>query len=89
MKRVIDWQASLGVNRFAVFPPEQSQVQPAKDDLAQRFCRHPHYALFADYASRLCYVLSQGVHSAQVAVLYPNSRLRKTRGLLPACFADL
>lgn len=34
------------------------------------------YSLFADYTARLCYVLSQGSHVCDLAVLYPSSTIR-------------
>ncbi len=62
LKRMVDWQASLGINRFVISP-----------DVPLRQMAHwPHYTLFSDYAARLSYVLSQGRHKAQAAVLYPT-----------------
>ena len=46
-----------------------------------------HYPVFADYVSRLCYVLSQGTHVVQVAVVHPASTVHAYAGFTNAAGA--
>ena len=69
LKRMVDWQASLGINRFVISP----------DVPLRHIASWPHYELFSDYAARLSYVLSQGRHKAQAAVLYPTMTAKTER----------
>ena len=47
-----------------------------------------HYPELADYVSRLCYVLSQGVHVVDTAILHPASTVHAFRGFgSPSGFA--
>lgn len=44
----------------------------------------PHTKRWLRYAERLCYLLSQGTHVADVAVLYPTETMQAVRGSSPA-----
>ena len=43
----------------------------------------PHMKVWLQYAERLCFLLSQGVHVADVAVLYPTETLQALPGSSP------
>lgn len=75
MKRTVDFEAILGAS---VFCPEVFHY--ALDGVAKGTPPPPlfyqstfwsHHASFADYAARLSYVMTQGEHRAQAALLYP------------------
>lgn len=76
IKRETDRQASLGASFFC---PEAFHHSIASTNLAlaapSQFYQATywrHYKSFADYAARLSYVMSQGRHSAQAAVIRPG-----------------
>lgn len=77
LKRDIDLQTSLGASFFS---PDAFYYSIAGTSLAlatpSQFYQTTywrHYKLFADYASRLCYVMTQGRHCAQAVVIRPGS----------------
>lgn len=77
MKRLADWQYSLGINMlcphaffYSIEGFRKSDAPPSHNHLAG----WGHYRTFADYIGRLSYVLREGVHSAKVALLYPLER---------------
>ncbi len=83
LKRTADWQASLGINlfcpnafRYAAAGQRKACVPSSQFYQATWW---PHYRLFADYAARLGYMLSQGKHRAQVAILCPTNELPSDR----------
>ncbi|MGB9586869.1 MAG: glycosylhydrolase-like jelly roll fold domain-containing protein [Armatimonadota bacterium] len=74
MKRITDWQYSIGINFlcphalfYSVEGFRKADAPPSHNHNAS----WPYYRFFADYAGRLSYMLSDGKHIAQVAVLYP------------------
>jgi len=76
LKRETGWLASLGASFFS---PDAFHHSIAGTALAltapSQFYQTTywrHYKLFADYAARLSYVMSQGQHSAQAAVIRPG-----------------
>lgn len=76
MKRSIDRQACLGVNFFCpdAFHYSIAGLKP-RSVAPSQFYQSTYwrsYKQFADYAARLGYVLSQGTHKPQVAVLRPG-----------------
>lgn len=75
MKWIFDWQAAMGINLLCPHAFYYSLAGARKTDAPPsqfyQACYWPHYGLFADYAARICYALSQGVHRAQAALLYP------------------
>jgi hypothetical protein len=80
MKWIVDWQMSLGVNflcphafYYSLAGVRKTDAPPSQFYQATYWSR---YRLFADYAARLSYALSQGKHRAQVALLYPGSGFR-------------
>lgn len=75
MKWIVDWQMSLGINflcphafYYSLAGVRKTDAPPSQFYQATYW---PHYRLFADYTARLSYVLSQGKHRAQIALLYP------------------
>lgn len=80
MKRILDWQYTLGINFLcphALFysvegfrkwdaPPSHNHMTGWKS-----------YRGFADYVARLSYILRQGRHVAKVAVYYPMREFRE------------
>ncbi|HPO13240.1 MAG TPA: hypothetical protein PLI09_07330 [Candidatus Hydrogenedentes bacterium] len=52
----------------------------APPDTGWRQPYYVHYPVFAEYVSRLCYVLSQGTHDVQVAVLHPSTTVHAYMG---------
>ena len=77
MKRSIDRQACLGVNFFCPDAFHHSIAGlPTRGAAPSQFYQATYwryYKLLADYAARLSYVLSQGKHRPQVAILRPGS----------------
>lgn len=75
MKWIFDWQAAMGVNMLCPHAFYYSLAGARKTDAPpSQFYQASywrHYGLFADYAARICYALSQGSHKAQAALLYP------------------
>lgn len=74
MKRIADWQYSLGLNMLcphAVFYSiegfRKSDAPPSENHMLG----WKHYRRFADYIGRLSYVLRQGRHVSKVALFYP------------------
>jgi hypothetical protein len=74
MKRIADWQYSLGLNMLcphAVFYSiegfRKSDAPPSENHMAG----WKHYRRFADYIGRLSYALRQGHHVAKIALFYP------------------
>lgn len=77
MKRIVDWLYVQGINflcphaffyslegfRKSDAPPSQSYHSPW----------WKYYRGFSDYVGRLSYMLSDGIHRADVAVFYPSS----------------
>lgn len=97
MKWILDWQASLGVNLLCPHAFYYSLAGVRKTDAPpSQFYQAtywPHYKFFADYAARLCWAMSQGTHSAQVALLYPikgfwSEWAPGTRGPFDSLIAD-
>lgn len=77
MKRVVDRQACLGVSFIC---PESFHYSiaglPKRGGSVSQFYQAtywPHYKHFADYAARLSYVLAQGTHRPQAALLRPGA----------------
>lgn len=52
----------------------------APPDTGWRQPYYMHYPVFAGYVSRLCHVLSQGIHDVQVAVLHPSATVHAYMG---------
>lgn len=73
LKQIIDQQACLGVNFFCPNAFHYSLV--GQDSASQFYQSSPwrYYKHFANYAARLSYVLSQGRHTPQVALLRPGA----------------
>ncbi len=75
MKWIFDWQATLGINLLCPHAFYYSAAGVRKTDAPpSQFYQAtywPQYKLFADYAARVSYILSQGKHRAQIALLYP------------------
>lgn len=74
MKWIADWQYSLGINMLcphAVFYSiegfRKSDAPPSENHMAG----WKHYRAFSDYIGRLSYMLREGRHVANVALLYP------------------
>lgn len=76
MKRIIDRQACLGVNFFCPDAFHHSIAGlPSRGAAPSQFYQATYWHYYkhvADYAARLSYVLSQGAHSPQVALLRPG-----------------
>ncbi len=74
MKKIVNWQFVLGINRLCPHALFYSIEGFRKTDAPPCHRHNLHwkfYRYFADYTARLSYVLSQGLHSAPIAVLYP------------------
>lgn len=75
MKWVADWQYVLGVNLLNPHGFHYTiEGERKRDWPPSQFYHHgwwQYYQMFNDYLSRLGYILSGGVHVAQIAVLYP------------------
>ena len=76
MKRIADWQYSLGINMlvphaafYSLEGYRKSDAPPSQSHMAG----WEHYGLFANYIGRLSYALREGVHVAQIALAYPFS----------------
>lgn len=79
MKRIVDWQYSLGINQLcphAIFYSIEGFRKYDAPPCHMHNSFWPYYRLFADYTARLSYVLSSGRHTARAAVLYPLSPFR-------------
>ncbi|MCL6630610.1 MAG: hypothetical protein K6U00_13530, partial [Armatimonadetes bacterium] len=81
MKRITDWQYSIGINFlcphalfYSIEGFRKADAPPSHNHNAS----WQYHRLFADYVCRLSYMLSDGKHIAQVAVLYP---IRKFQGV--------
>lgn len=76
MKRAVDRLACLGANFFCPDAFRYSLAGLGHDDAMSQFYQSsfwPHYRHFADYAARLSYVMSQGKHRPQAALLRPGA----------------
>ena len=77
MKWIVDWQYSLGVNFLCPHAFFCSAAGLRKADAPPSQFRQAtyweRYGQFADYVARLGYALSEGVHKAQIALLYPRT----------------
>ncbi|MCD6508500.1 hypothetical protein J7M22_18010 [Candidatus Poribacteria bacterium] len=75
MKRIVDWQFSLGINFLCPHAFYYSLEGFRKTDSPpSQFYQVPywrHYRAFADYVARLSLMLRSGTHVAKVALLYP------------------
>ena len=75
MKRIVDWQFSLGINLLCPHAFYYSLEGFRKTDSPpSQFYQVPywrHYRIFADYVARLSLMLRSGKHVAKVALLYP------------------
>ena len=74
MKRITDWQYSLGVNFMcphAVFYSIEGFRKTDAPPSHNHNATWPYYRCYGDYVGRLSYMLSGGTHIAQVGVLYP------------------
>ena len=76
MKRMIDWQLVLGINmiiptsyKYSLRGLERTKFSPPGISYQQPWWRH--FRTFSDYVSRMCYLISQGEHVADVAILHP------------------
>ncbi|MDH7602297.1 MAG: glycosyl hydrolase [Armatimonadota bacterium] len=80
MKRILDWQYSLGVNFLCPHACFYSIEGFRKWDAPPS---HNHmtgwkfYRRFADYVGRLSYLLRQGKHVARIALYYPMREFRE------------
>lgn len=79
MKKVIDWQYSLGINQLCVHAVFYS-IEGFRKYEAPPCHMHnsfwPYYRIISDYTARLSYALTRGIQSAEAAVLYPSSAFR-------------
>lgn len=77
LKRTIDRQACLGVNFFCPDAFHYSLaglgLRTARPSQFYQATYWRYYKHFADYAARLSYVLSQGRHKAQAALIRPGA----------------
>jgi hypothetical protein len=81
MKWITNWQYSLGINRlcphaffYSIEGYRKFDAPPCHmHNLSWRYFRH-----FADYVARISYLLSEGRHRADVAVLYPLSEFQSS-----------
>ena len=74
MKRVTDWQYSLGVNFMcphALFYSIEGYRKTDAPPSHNHNATWPYYRCYGDYVGRLSYMLSGGTHVAQVGILYP------------------
>lgn len=74
LKQSSDWQLAMGANFFVHMAFWYSIQGHRKRQWPGASCHStywPFYKLFTDYLSRVCYMLSEGRHVSDVAVLYP------------------
>lgn len=74
MKRITDWQYSLGVNFMcphAVFYSIEGFRKTDAPPSHNHNATWPYYRCYGDYVGRLSYMLSGGTHVAQAGILYP------------------
>jgi hypothetical protein len=74
MKRITDWQYSIGVNFMcphALFYTIEGFRKADAPPSHNHNTSWRYYRCYADYVGRLSYILSEGEHVAQIAVLYP------------------
>jgi hypothetical protein len=75
-KKIADWQFALGINLVDQHHLHYSLREYRKRDHPQSFIHEPwwdEYKFFADYMTRLSYVMSQGTYEADILVLHPSS----------------
>ncbi|MBI3948698.1 MAG: hypothetical protein HY321_22500 [Armatimonadetes bacterium] len=79
-KASADWQLANGINLFVPHAVYYSVYGKRKrDDPPSEFEQEPfwpHYRHFADYLSRLSFLLTRGKHAARIAVLFPSRSAR-------------
>lgn len=76
MKWITNWQYALGINQLCPHAFFYSIEGFRKCDAPPCHMHNSswrNYKIFADYVARLSYVLCQGIHKADIAVLYPLS----------------
>lgn len=79
MKAILDWLYALGVNRLCPHAFFYGIEGFRKNDAPPCHFHNPlaaEYRLFADYAARLSWAMSQGAPVVDTAVLYPQSAFR-------------
>lgn len=76
MKWIVNWQYVLGINQLCPHAFFYSIEGFRKYDAPPCHMHNSswrYYQLFSDYTARLSYLLSQGKHKADIALLYPKS----------------
>jgi hypothetical protein len=97
MKWIVDWQYTLGVNMlcphafyYSIAGVRKTDAPPSQFYQATWWKYYKH---FADYVARLSFILSQGKHKAQIAMLYPITSFQSewavgTQGMVDTFIAE-
>lgn len=79
MKRVTDWQYMMGMNMMVPHAFHYSlSGQRKRECIPSEFYQNPmwhHYKSYSEYISRLGEMMIDGIHIADIAVLYPMTTL--------------
>ena len=79
MKRLVDWLGVLGINMThleCAGPYSFTGFKDHRGPVPSLYYHQPwwrHFKIFSDYVCRLSYLLTNGVHRADVALLFPTS----------------
>lgn len=78
MRRVVNWEAVLGINSFliAVFPSSLKGSTISTGWLPALFYQQPwyrYYRYYSDYVARTTYLLTRGERVSRTGVIYPSS----------------